>query len=78
MDASTNLIVVIILQYIHESSHHIIHLKLTRYINCISIKLEKKILIQGFPVAHGRQPMPQGSVPLFKSRDGGLPWRSSG
>ena len=31
MDMLTNLIVVIILQYIHISNHHIVYLKLTQY-----------------------------------------------
>ena len=43
MDVLTNLIVVIILQYIHIENHYIVHLKLTHcYVNCISIKLGKQ------------------------------------
>lgn len=40
MDVSINLIVVIILKYIHTSNHHVVDLKLTKC--CMSIKLEKK------------------------------------
>lgn len=42
MDTLTNLIVVIISQYMAISNHHIVQLKLTQYVNYISIKLAKK------------------------------------
>ena len=44
MEVLTNLIVVIILQYVFVSNHHIIHLKLTQcHVNYISIKLKEKL-----------------------------------
>ena len=43
MDVLTNLFVVIILQYIRASNHHVVHLKRTvLYVNYISKKLGKK------------------------------------
>ena len=43
MDALTNLIGVITLQYIHISHHYVVHLKLTpSYVNYISINPEKE------------------------------------
>lgn len=42
MDVLTNLIIIMVLQYIHVSDHHTLYLKL-KYVNYISIKLENKI-----------------------------------
>ena len=42
-DVLTNLIVIIVLQYIHISNHYTVHLKLTQYyVNYISVKLGRK------------------------------------
>ena len=41
MDVLTNLIEIMILQPIHVSVHHAIHLKLTQYIDNIAKKWEK-------------------------------------
>ena len=49
MDVLTNLIVVIILQYIIIPNHHIVHLKLIHcYMSIISQYSQKKIKIKGY------------------------------
>lgn len=58
MEVLINVIMVIIPQYIHVPSHHFVHLKFTRSVNPVSVKLEKDKQLPMFPPA-----LPPHSVP---------------